>query len=336
MKKAVVIFLAGILLISGCTAEKERETDKEPRTPDEESVLFVFSPDNSSLSKEEKEAYAIVDGAIEKAYGFLNRVYGKDGMHGSAAEILHSDIKALPDSHVSFYEKADPEVREAYDEMLEAVRDVKPYSFNGDDKENGWNILLTAEYALRMDHPEYSLYHSADFEDGSMVPSYYPANDTDKKNQGSKEEMLAALNRYRLAEQRIVDNVPKEASDVQKYLYFAAVLCYQSRYDHSLKSRDDPFQAYDCLIVGNSICQAYAECFLRLCRKEGMDCTNINNDEHIWSCVKTEEGTYYIDVTFMDQDAEKEENEISLLYFLMDETFMKSRGDYRDGKEYDE
>ena len=118
----------------------------------------------------------------------------------------------------------------------------------------------------------------------------------------------------------IVKGMPSGISTIDKYRYLAACLCYMTDYNKNASDNLDKKKIYpedmrnvknrnawsyaSAFVYGSAVCQGYARAYEYLCKKANLYCIEVNGDTtrglHAWNLVKLPEGTYYIDVTWMD------------------------------------
>ena len=84
-------------------------------------------------------------------------------------------------------------------------------------------------------------------------------------------------------------------------VYFAW-LCENCRYD-STAATDSSLShtAYGALCSGVAVCDGYTGAYNLLLKLEGIDCTALFNDSHIWTVAVLDGTEYHIDVTWGDQ-----------------------------------
>ena len=83
--------------------------------------------------------------------------------------------------------------------------------------------------------------------------------------------------------------------------YFAW-LCENCRYDNGKVANDSlSHTAYGALCAGVAVCDGYTGAYNLLLKLEGIDCTALFNDTHIWTVAVLDGTEYHIDVTWGDQ-----------------------------------
>ena len=77
------------------------------------------------------------------------------------------------------------------------------------------------------------------------------------------------------------------------------------------------FDAYGCLIQGRAVCSGYAAAFHVLMNKLGVECGRVRGSSssaltgevsHVWNYIKLSDGYYFIDVTWDDDEINKNNN----------------------------
>ena len=78
-------------------------------------------------------------------------------------------------------------------------------------------------------------------------------------------------------------------------------LCENCRYDDA--ARDDSLSHLACgaLVDGLAVCDGYTGAYNLLLKLEGIECTALFNDSHIWTVATLDGRSYHIDVTWGDQ-----------------------------------
>ena len=79
-------------------------------------------------------------------------------------------------------------------------------------------------------------------------------------------------------------------------------LCENCRYDNGKVANDSlSHTAYGALCAGVAVCDGYTGAYNLLLKLEGIDCTALFNDTHIWTVAVLDGTEYHIDVTWGDQ-----------------------------------
>ncbi len=78
-------------------------------------------------------------------------------------------------------------------------------------------------------------------------------------------------------------------------------LCEHCRYDDGAGDDSLSHLAYGALVNGLAVCDGYTGAYNLLLKLEGIDCTALFNDSHIWTVAKLDGRSYHIDVTWGDQ-----------------------------------
>jgi hypothetical protein len=102
--------------------------------------------------------------------------------------------------------------------------------------------------------------------------------------------------------------VPQDASTYDKYRYLAYFVSACVDYDLSGTAGLMSVTPYGAIVGGKAVCLGYTNCYLYLCQKADLWCQAVsgyaswNGEDHGWNLVKLEDGTYYVDVTWCDQE----------------------------------
>ena len=83
-------------------------------------------------------------------------------------------------------------------------------------------------------------------------------------------------------------------------VYFAW-LCDHCSYDNGAADNSLSHTAYSALCRGVAVCDGYTGAYNLLLKLEGIDCTALFNDSHIWTVAVLDGTEYHIDVTWGDQ-----------------------------------
>ena len=78
-------------------------------------------------------------------------------------------------------------------------------------------------------------------------------------------------------------------------------LCDHCRYDDGASDDSLSHLAYGALVEGLAVCDGYTGAYNLLLKLEGIDCTSLFNDSHIWTVARLDGRQYHIDVTWGDQ-----------------------------------
>ena len=78
-------------------------------------------------------------------------------------------------------------------------------------------------------------------------------------------------------------------------------LCSHCRYDDGASDDSLSHLAYGALVEGLAVCDGYTGAYNLLLKLEGIDCTSLFNDSHIWTVARLDGRQYHIDVTWGDQ-----------------------------------
>lgn len=107
-----------------------------------------------------------------------------------------------------------------------------------------------------------------------------------------------ARQRYEDAVQAAMAGVETDWSDLKKALYLHDWVALHGTYDDTLEGGS----AYDLLVEGTGVCQAYAKGYLALLQQCGIPCRLVTSEEmkHAWVAVKLDGNWYNADPTYDD------------------------------------
>lgn len=198
-----------------------------------------------------------------------------------------------------------------YREMEGKIPSREPFSY--DAATYGYRTLddvLMAWGALRADQPEIDNYFMIEDivgEDGitSSLDSSYFCEWTEGRST-NELELAEGLAEFGRVCDEIVGGMPENASTYEKYRYLAQAVSARADYDYSmsLPAIGAPYG----ILTGSMICQGYAEAYQVLCQRAGLWCRVVSGesggDAHAWNLVWLESGTYYVDITWSDEEGE--------------------------------
>ena len=107
---------------------------------------------------------------------------------------------------------------------------------------------------------------------------------------------------------QITDNM----TQYQKAKVFYTWICQNCVYDYSATENSLSHTAYALFENGTAVCDGYTGAYNLLLKLEGIDCTALSNDEHIWTVATLDGTVYHIDTTWGDSGSS-----INYTYFGM-------------------
>ena len=280
-----------------------------------------------------RKAAEKADGAINHAIDILNKY-----LDSRSYNVLDFD----PLSHPLAYEALDETKKAHYDRMYAGASSFSGYVIDENDfKErlNPFGDIVDALYAIYEDYPVTQLYYTDISTDGhTHVPRYFLPNDY-AHEADDIEQVKHGVTFYNAVFDRILECVPEGLSNYGKCMYFTAVISELCTYDYGYETMLDPFQAYNALVGGKTVCAGYTEAFQLLCRASGVECGSVKGKaapddiiSHIWNVVQTDLGPRYIDVTWTDNNIEKSGLDFYFEYFMMDSDDLEYEGYIPDSK----
>ena len=104
-------------------------------------------------------------------------------------------------------------------------------------------------------------------------------------------------------------------SDMTEYemarVYFTWI-CENCVYDYSAGETSISHIPYSLFHSGKAVCDGYTGAYNLLLKLEGIECTTVSNDSHIWTLATLDGTQYHIDTTWGDSG-----NSINYDYFAM-------------------
>lgn len=287
-------------------------------TPSPTPIIPTYQPNTNYKSELEKEAANRVDSAITVAWENVLRVPVNESY--KASEFVGKEKSA--------YERLSRDsLREFYDKVYNIAQNFEEFTYYEKDcKEtdlSGFSFYMTAIDALYEDHPETSLYFDFDPVKREIITCYTLPGEGSKSRTQDYEEIKRRLELFGLETKRIVDNMPKGISDYDKYRYLAIVVCELNEYDYEYKTVGFPYQSYNAIVNGSSVCAGYSNAFYHLCKAANLYCEDVSgkgrNEAHAWNRVMLDGMTYNVDLTWADNDGHYSGFKFSR-YFIVDET----------------
>lgn len=146
-------------------------------------------------------------------------------------------------------------------------------------------------------------------EDGtviSLIPAYLDQSEYDRR-------------RYeKAAEEALEQTVFPGMSELQIALSVHDYLAVNCTYDESLERSTE----YDVLVHGTAVCQGYAEAYMDLLNRAGVECIIVVSEEmnHCWNQVKIDGQWYNVDVTWDDPTPDRAGMASHGTFLISDET----------------
>ena len=229
------------------------------------------------------------------------------------------------------YDNLNSKQKQIYKKIYKSIKAVQKIKLSGNyktkDIDNAIGALkkdypIMNEYvdlgysydAKTKKHTHLNIYYYKFYTDGSHK---YPGEEltTKKERNMLRKEIDQYTKRVDKLADMIVKGMPSGISTIDKYRYLAACLCYITKYnntaaDSALKDmrivKNRKAWSYDSAFVyGLAVCQGYSCAYEYLCKKANLYCIEVDgfvtgDAYHAWNLVKLQEGTYFIDVTWMD------------------------------------
>ena len=107
----------------------------------------------------------------------------------------------------------------------------------------------------------------------------------------------------------------------QKARVYYTWICQNCVYDYSATENSLSHTAYALFQTGTAVCDGYTGAYNLLLKLEGIDCTALSNDEHIWTVATLDGTVYHIDTTWGDSGSS-----INYTYFGMTLASLRRKG----------
>lgn len=133
--------------------------------------------------------------------------------------------------------------------------------------------------------------------------------------------------RYERAVKAALEETVKPGmSELQIALAFHDYLAVRCAYDESLVRSTE----YDVLVHGSAVCQGYAEAYMDLLTRAGVECIIVVSEEmnHCWNQVKIDGQWYHVDVTWDDPTPDRQGMVNHGVFLISDETMQTSEYGY--------
>lgn len=182
-----------------------------------------------------------------------------------------------------------------------------------------------------------------DVGDGSAFPfdpacAYAGPSDAQLATYGTDDGCTAADDEYLSAVGDLVaEYLPRDASAYDQYRYIAYFVSECMDYDRSGTPKLADVTPRGAILGGKAVCLGYTNAFLYLCERCDLWCAPIsgvatrNGEEHGWNLVKLSDGTYYVDVTWCDQNGEIGTPQWQSYFMLTEEVLTRDHGVWTGG-----
>lgn len=225
--------------------------------------------------------------------------------------------------------KLTSEQKKVYDEVLGYAKNFEYHRFSA--KELGYeyldNVLLVLD-AIYDNYPIIETYFKIDeHNDGNITDyletNYFMPGDKDSTPVTDIEKLKEEIEVFKSVCKYVVSSMNDNYSAYDKYKYLASYISIITSYDYSGDEGWQDGSIYGAILSGHSICEGYSKAFKYLCKLANLYCECVNGTvgdvSHMWNIVKLDSGTYYIDVTWADDDNNLIGDEGWLKYFMVTE-----------------
>lgn len=322
MKRVISVTIAVFIFIVSCSClpvdissllpstEAPAGETETPETTEEPAVkphfTVNFDKNETFESDAAREASAIIDNSICAAV---------DGLNDAIKNNILPDCEIISGAPRTLYrEKLEGLELKFYDEIKEAMTSFRDFSYSPRDygftnpiDSTFASAILTARNSLYWDDTRLFMYADIDSVGFDQVSCYYMPNEWLEECK-DKDAVRHAVDVFDAVCRRILGKMPDGMTNTMKVYYFTRVIADFASYDYSNESIYAMFQPYECLVRGKCVCQGYARALQYLCRLSGIECGCAEGQapgggDHMWNCVETSDGQYFIDVTWADTES---------------------------------
>lgn len=106
--------------------------------------------------------------------------------------------------------------------------------------------------------------------------------------------------------------ITSDMTEREKALVYYTWVCENCAYDYSATDNSLSHIAYSLFVDGSAVCDGYTGAYNLLLKLEGISCTALSNDEHIWTVAVLDGTQSHIDTTWADSGST-----VSYEYFAM-------------------
>lgn len=261
----------------------------------------------------------------------FDKLYIKYAIDSMCQYIKDSKVSYAP-SNKTHRSELTPKQKKYYDEFLKKIKNIEEFDLHNSSHSDRQREYRNVAYlSILGDYPWYQnileSYHE-EYKDGEYRIHLYYKTPSGKKVKSAKDKrsLKKQLDLYDKTIEDVSDHIiemmPDNLSTIDKYRYLAVVLCECTKYNKKyLEIENNPkkFRSskvcrnkstkYGPLLFGTGVCSGYSEAYKYLCNRAGLYCETVtgkpvNSGEsyHEWNMVKLKSGTYYIDVTWMDNN----------------------------------
>ncbi len=281
-----------------------KATETPTPTPAKPSARRAETEAAEVFSSEiQKEAAAIIDDSIWAA---LDGVYAYEP-YIPADFYMTAGSKAFEKDYDD-YSSCNTSSRKLADKITELSADYGAFRI----KESEWGKslvidALNANTLMVFTDPRLMCFQLTGFDRNDVIDGYFnPKTGPSaavKTGTTEMEQLKHDMEVFDAVLKRVVDKMPADYSDAQKYTYLAMVLATKCSYDKTYAIPTNG-TAYGALINGCAICQGYASAYQLLCETADLYCCMVEGDAdgvgHMWNLVSLNDETFYVDVTWAD------------------------------------
>ena len=148
-----------------------------------------------------------------------------------------------------------------------------------------------------------------------------------KQNTALQQATAKSQQIYDTARQIIDTQITSEMSDIEKEKAIHDYLTLHCKYGElSGENKDESYKAYGVLVLGQGVCNGYAEAMYLLLNAVGVDCKMVvgtaDGNDHAWNMVCLDNKWYHVDATWDDPVPDKE-GIVQYQYFNVTDSFLQ-------------
>ena len=177
-------------------------------------------------------------------------------------------------------------------------------------------VFIKLLYGGKLPWYAQSTYNQLQYEGNTYVSFFIPQTlDATQYDRTLYEQQVAQI---------LAEVVHPGMSAVQKALAIHDYLIAHCAYDESLEKNT----GYDLLVNGSTVCAGYADAYMDLMNRLGIECITVASDEmeHAWNLIRIDESWYHVDLTW-DDPSPNVYGQVRHQYFLLTDEEMLAEGD---------
>ncbi len=156
--------------------------------------------------------------------------------------------------------------------------------------------------------------------------------------QNTKEEVEPLIEQFNSKVSKIISSTVNDGmTDLEKALKLHDYIVLNTKYDleGTMEDYNGGISAYDIIIMGNGVCQGYAQAYNYLLEKVGIESIMVTSQEmvHAWNLVNIDDQWYHVDATW-DDPVPDAVGRVNHTYFMLSDEAISSTNDVRKKAHY--